>query len=53
MCDLTYVNLLRVRLQEAYEKHIAAFGTTPHGRFTPWIMASTGELFPLVRVGGC
>jgi hypothetical protein len=45
MCDQAYVNLLRekVRQLEAEEKRVAAFGTTPHVRFVPWVMPAQSQ----------
>jgi hypothetical protein len=45
MCDQAYVNLLRekVRQLQAEEKRIAAFGTTPHPRFVPYIMPAQSQ----------
>jgi hypothetical protein len=45
MCDQAYVNLLRekVRQLEAEERRVAAFGTTPHERFVPWIMPAQSK----------
>jgi hypothetical protein len=40
VCDLAYVNLLRekVRQLQAQEQRIATFGSSPNGRFVPYIM---------------
>jgi hypothetical protein len=45
MCDQAYVNLLRekVRQLEAEENRVAAFGTTPHVRFVPWIIPAQSQ----------
>ena len=42
MCDLAYVNFLRekVRQQEAEEKRLATFGSTPSRRFVPFVLTS-------------
>jgi hypothetical protein len=44
MCDLAYMSFLRekVRQQDAEEKCVAAFGSPPRARFTPWIMPAKG-----------
>ncbi len=38
MCDLAYVNLLRVKVREfeAEEKRTRDFGHSSSGRFVPW-----------------
>ncbi len=45
MCDLAYVNLLRIKVREfeAEEKRIRDFGHSSIGRFVPWTFPAHSE----------